>query len=309
MIAQDMIRQWAVSVHVSSRKKAKIDHRLLPRNPKRKFRHDEALYCINRDYLGIATDLSTPIFAGSEFASMFRISRSRFQRMLEDFVNSGDPFFTPPFVDATGEEGASLEARLLLPLKSISFGVPPKTFSDYFQMSKTLSKECYNNFLFRVTELYKDEYLRLPTEADIKAVTRLHKNVHGINGMFGSLDCMHTYWNKCPVAWQGSFKGKGHKPSIVLEAIAFLAFLLPTGRSMVSPMTFPTGLTTAAGFLSSSSSSGSSTIGLNFGTWWRTLVQVENLNDLPSILSQTFMAVSMYISVVQPLSFCSTACL
>ena len=68
--------------------------------------------------------------------------------------------------------------------------------------------------------MYKDEYLRLPTEADVKAVTRLHKNVHGVDGMFGSLDCMHTYWNKCPVAWQGSYKGKGHKPSIVLEAIA-----------------------------------------------------------------------------------------
>ena len=38
--------------------------------------------------------------------------------------------------------------------------------------------------------------------------------------MFGSLDCMHTYWNKCSVAWQGSYKGKGKKPSSVLEAIS-----------------------------------------------------------------------------------------
>ena len=221
IVAQDLLRQWSVAVVESSSKKAKIDHRLLQRNPKRKFRHDhEALHCINRDYMGIPGDLSTPIFAGSEFATMFRISRPRFQRLLEDFASSGDPFFTPPFVDAAGEEGASLEARPLLPLKSISFGVPPKTFSDYFQMSKTLSKDCYNNFLAKTTEIYKNEYLRLPTQADVKAVTRLHKHVHGVDGMFGSLDCMHTYWNKCPVAWQSSYKGKGHKPSIVLEAIA-----------------------------------------------------------------------------------------
>ena len=120
--------------------------------------------------------------------------------MLEDFANSGDAFYTPTFIDALDQEGASLEARLLLPLKSISFGVPPKTFSDYFQMSQTLAKNCYNNFLSKTTEIYKDEYLRLPTEADVKAVTRLHKHVHVVDGMFGSLDCMHTYWNKCPVA-------------------------------------------------------------------------------------------------------------
>ena len=187
IIAQDLVRQWAVAVEVATRKKPKIDSRLLPRKEKRQFRHEEALHCINRDYMGILGDPSTPIFAGSEFASMFRISRPRFQRMLEDFANSGDPFFTPPFVDATGEEGALLEARLLLPLKSISFGVPPKTFSDYFQMSKTFSKDCYNNFLSTITDIYKDEYLRLPTEADVKAVTRLHKHVHGVNGMYAHL--------------------------------------------------------------------------------------------------------------------------
>ena len=61
---------------------------------------------------------------------------------------------------------------------------------------------------------------RRPTAHDIKNITTLHKAVHGVNGMFGSLDCMHTYWKNCPVAWQGSFQGKEGKPSIVLEAIS-----------------------------------------------------------------------------------------
>ena len=43
--------------------------------------------------------------------------------------------------------------------------------------------------------------------------------MHGVEGMLGSLDCMHTYWDKCPVAWQGAFSnGAKKKPSIVLEA-------------------------------------------------------------------------------------------
>ncbi len=37
--------------------------------------------------------------------------------------------------------------------------------------------------------------------------------------MFGFLDCMLTVWKNCPVAWQGSFKGKEKKSSIVLEII------------------------------------------------------------------------------------------
>ena len=217
----EMVKQCMTTVQQTKRKKKKIDHRHFPRNPKRKFRHDEAVHCIKRDYLGIEGDLSTPIFAGKEFVAMFRITRSRFERLMQDFANSGDPFFTPPFVDCTGQEGASLEARLLLPLKSISFGVPPKTFSDYFQMSGTLAKDCYNNYNKRMTLIYRNEYLRLPTKADLKNIVRLHKSVHrGINGLFGSLDCMHTHWNKCPVAWQGSHKGKEKKPSIVLEGLS-----------------------------------------------------------------------------------------
>ena len=218
IVAQEMLRRCMV-VASSRKKKPKINHRWFPRNAKRFFRHEEALHCIRRDYMGIDGDLTTPIFAGSEFASMFRISRPRFQRMLEDFGSSGIPFYSAPFVDCFGKEGASLEARLLLPLKCLSFGVPPKTFTDYFQMSPTLAKDCCNNFNAKLTTLYRKEYLRLPTKEDLHSINRLHRKVHGVNGMFGSLDCMHTYWNKCPKAWQGSFKGKGDKPSIVLEGI------------------------------------------------------------------------------------------
>jgi hypothetical protein len=38
--------------------------------------------------------------------------------------------------------------------------------------------------------------------------------------MIGSLDCTHTFWKNCPKAWQGSYKGKESKPSIIMESIA-----------------------------------------------------------------------------------------
>lgn len=48
----------------------------------------------------------------------------------------------------------------------------------------------------------------------------LHNNQHGVAGMVGSLDCMHVGWKNCPVAWQGTHKGKEGHPTIVLEAMA-----------------------------------------------------------------------------------------
>ena len=201
-------------------KRMKIDHRWKPRKTRTKYRHSEALRCIKRDYLGIQGDSLTPLFNGREFDTMFQISRSRFQRMLQDFGNSGDLFYLD-VKDCFGHETASLEARLLLPLKSIAFGVPPHTFRDYFQMSRTLARDCCTNFNRKIKDLYLEEYLRVPTKDDLVSILKLHRSVHnGVNGIFGSLDCMHTFWKNCPVAWQGSYKGAKKKPSIVLEAIA-----------------------------------------------------------------------------------------
>jgi hypothetical protein len=71
-----------------------------------------------------------------------------------------------------------------------------------------------------IQQVYKPEYLRLPTKEDVKALSKLHKAVHQFEGMFGSLDCMHTVWKNCPIGWQGSYTGKEKKPTIVLEAIS-----------------------------------------------------------------------------------------
>ena len=113
-------------------KRMKTDHRTLPRNNRRDFRHEDALRCIQRDYLGLMGDPSTPLL-GSEFKLMFRLSRGRFQVLMEDINASNYRFFRRS--DDDGFLRTSMEARLLLPLKTLAYGVPPHTFIDYFQMS------------------------------------------------------------------------------------------------------------------------------------------------------------------------------
>ena len=138
--------------------------------------------------------------------------QSRFQRLRNEIGALEPAFYVHLPQGANGMIGASLDARLLLPIKTLAFGVPPHAFRDYFQMSKTFARDCCENFNKIIIKIYKKEYMRLPTPADVKAIFKLHKHQHKINGMGGSLDCMHTYWKNCPVAWQGNFAEKEKRP-------------------------------------------------------------------------------------------------
>ena len=86
-------------------------------------------------------------------------------------------------------------------------------------MSPSSGNKCCEEFDFIMKELYEAEYLRKPTEQDLRGIINLHHHVHNCPGLFGSLDCMHLFWKNCPKAWQGSYKGKEGKPTVVLEAI------------------------------------------------------------------------------------------
>ena len=185
------------------------------RSKRRKFRHDQALECIRRDYLGH----DRPLF-GSQFKLFFRISKARFQRLLEDVMSKDFQFYKRP-KNFNPTSSCSLEAKLLLPLKTLAYGVASHCFIDYFQMSAPYARTVCLEFDKTIKALYMKEYLRLPTPNDLKSLCRLHEFIHGVQGMVGSLDCCHTYWKMCPVAWQGSYRnGKEKHPSIVLEAIA-----------------------------------------------------------------------------------------
>jgi hypothetical protein len=101
-------------------------------------------------------------------------------------------------MNATGKIGALYEAKILLPLKNFAYGVPPHTFINYFQMSKGLAARSCDVFALSMKLLYNEEYLRSPDALDLKRNAKFYKECHGVNGMFGSLDYMHTPWKNGP---------------------------------------------------------------------------------------------------------------
>ncbi|XP_026419845.1 uncharacterized protein LOC113315810 [Papaver somniferum] len=66
---------------------------------------------------------------------------------------------------------------------------------------------------------FGERYLREPTPKDVQRL--LAENAErGFPGMLGSVDCMQWPWKNCPVAWQGTYRGKEKHSSLVLEAVA-----------------------------------------------------------------------------------------
>jgi hypothetical protein len=93
-------------------------------------------------------------------------------------------------------------------------------FQDYFQMGETTGMDCLKKLARCVSssEELRSIFLRSMTRADARRVSALHEEKHRVQGMLGSLDCMHAGWKNCPIAWQGAFQGKEGHPTIVLEA-------------------------------------------------------------------------------------------
>ena len=149
---------------------------------------------------------------------MFRISRTRFEKLMTDIKGTGLPFYQH-VKNRHGGVASSLEARLLLPLKTLAHGTCSHVFMDYFQHSPSFARDACEQFDLALWKCYANEFLRLPSPRDFRSIDKLHRAVHGVGGMFGSLDCTHTYWKNCLKGWAGSYSGKEHKPSMVLEAI------------------------------------------------------------------------------------------
>jgi hypothetical protein len=113
--------------------------------------------------------------------------------------------------------------KILFCLNIMAYGVSPSAFQDYFQMGLTTARECFIKFtdlMSSSNNTLSSMYLRGMTRDDAYKLHLLHLEKHGIQGMVGSLDCMHVAWKNCPVAGQGQYRGKEKKPTVVLEAVA-----------------------------------------------------------------------------------------
>jgi Plant transposon protein len=103
-----------------------------------------------------------------------------------------------------------------------------------------MARRCCDEFDIAMNTLFVHEFLQKPTMEDLMAIATLHQSKHRVPGMFGSLDCMHTVWKNCPMAWHGSYQGKEKARTLVFatttsgSGMPFMAVLVPLMTSISS---------------------------------------------------------------------------
>lgn len=224
---------------------------------RRSFNYARAMQCIDEDFLG-----ENAKFTDLQFRREFAISRGRYLKIKRDiqakkkqnpaWVDGGENDLIEEFIwqfpefhrrsDGSGRAQIHPDQKLLGALNQLCLGIAPEHTGKYFQIGETVARESKIKLCQAICELYREDWLRTPdTEEGVKSLMKLHEEMHELPGMIGSIDCVHWYWEGCPVAhqgkdywlvcsyqyghqvspriWSGTYKGKEGCPSVVLEAM------------------------------------------------------------------------------------------
>ena len=109
--------------------------------------------------------------------------------------------------------------KMTAALRMIAYGGPADAQDENLKMAESTVLECLDHFCQAIVDVYGNQYLRRPNEADIAMLMDMHGS-RGWPGMLGSLDCMHWEWKNCSKAYAGAYQGKSLTSTIILETVA-----------------------------------------------------------------------------------------
>jgi len=110
-------------------------------------------------------------------------------------VESRDDYFVRKR-NAANVLGLSCFQKVTAAFRMLTYGVSADATDEYVCIDESTALESLRKFVAVVVDLFKDEYLRHPTEADTARLMRLGQQ-KGFPGMLGSIDCMHWAWKNC----------------------------------------------------------------------------------------------------------------
>ncbi|XP_004966700.1 uncharacterized protein LOC101774740 [Setaria italica] len=146
------------------------------------------------------------------------MSRPLFLRIVDELGKWSDYFTTK--VDALNRQGLTPLQKCTAAIRQLANGSAADHLDEYLKLGESTALEAMKMFVQGVIEIFGGHYLRRPTMEDAERLLKIGES-RGFPGMFGSIDCMHWHWERCPNAWKGQFtRGDQKVPTIILEAVA-----------------------------------------------------------------------------------------
>jgi len=85
-------------------------------------------------------------------------------------------------------------------MRILAYGLPADAVDEYVCIGDSTARQALNHFCQAVIEVFGEQYLWAPNEADVARLLQEGQN-RGFPGMLGSIDCMHWEWRNCPTVW------------------------------------------------------------------------------------------------------------
>src|SRR5438270_3990608 len=137
---------------------------------------------------------------------------------IANALESRNEYFVQKW-DAVGRLGLSPLQKITTAIRILAYGCSADHWDEYIKIGQSTAIATLKKFCSTIIELFEARYLRSPTTEDIARLLEEGES-RGFPGMLGSLDCMHWEWKDCLVGWHGSHKGRSHKATLILEAVA-----------------------------------------------------------------------------------------
>ena len=126
------------------------------------------------------------------------MSRDLFVRIM-NAVESYDDYFVQKR-SAANVLGLSCFQKVTAAFRMLTYRVPDDATDEYVRIGESTAIESLRRFVAAVVDLFEEESLRYPNEADTTHLLALVEQ-NGFPGMLGSIDCMHWAWKNFPVEW------------------------------------------------------------------------------------------------------------
>jgi hypothetical protein len=185
---------------------SKVGRLCIPRN--RKLGND----LLMRDYFA-----EVPTYPPHLFRRRYRMRRSLFNKIVRTCETNTRYFKRKR--NAAGLLGFSAHQKISAVMRILAYGIPADYADEYLRIGEDTSMESVRRFCKVMIRMYGPVYLRAPNEQDTVRLMAQNE-ARGWPGMLGSIDCMHWTWKNCPKAYHGTYCGKSHDPTIILEAVA-----------------------------------------------------------------------------------------